>query len=61
MEGVVIFHAGTKIVDDKLATNGGRVLGVSAIGATLEGAWEKAYEAVGLIDFEGKQFRKDIA
>jgi phosphoribosylamine--glycine ligase len=61
MEGVAIFHAGTKIVDDNLVTNGGRVLGISATGETLEGARQKAYAAVELIDFEGKQFRKDIA
>ena len=57
---VVIFHAGTKIINNNLVTNGGRVLGVSATGSTLEDARQKAYKAVALIDFEGKQFRKDI-
>ncbi len=61
MEGVVIFHAGTKILDSNIVTNGGRVLGVSARDETLEGARQKAYDAVERINFEGKQFRKDIA
>lgn len=57
---IVVFHAGTKIKDGKLVTNGGRVLGVSAVGKTLEEALEKAYEAIKKISFEGMQYRKDI-
>ncbi|MDR3519933.1 MAG: phosphoribosylamine--glycine ligase [Candidatus Pacebacteria bacterium] len=57
---IVIFHAGTKTKDGKLVTNGGRVLGVSAIGTTLEEALKKAYKAVEKISFEGMQYRKDI-
>lgn len=59
--GVVVFHAGTKRMDDgTLLTNGGRVLGVSAVGATLEAALDTAYAAAGKIHFEGKYLRRDI-
>lgn len=60
--GVTIFHAGTMIenVSQSLVTNGGRVLGVSAVGDTLKAALDRAYEAVGKIHFEGMQFRRDI-
>lgn len=57
--GVVVFHAGT-IFTDELRTSGGRVLGVSAIGETLRDALNRAYQAAGLITFEGIQYRKDI-
>jgi phosphoribosylamine--glycine ligase len=57
---IVVFHAGTKIVGQNLVTNGGRVLGVSAIGNTLEEALKKAYEAIKKISFEGMYYRKDI-
>ncbi len=57
---VVIFHAGTKIENNKLVTNGGRVLGVSAIGTTLQEALKKAYKAIETISFKGMQYRKDI-
>ncbi|MBM3261579.1 phosphoribosylamine--glycine ligase [Candidatus Kaiserbacteria bacterium] len=57
--GVVVFHAGTTF-DGELKTSGGRVLGVTAIGNTLHDALDRAYEAVELIEFEGKQYRKDI-
>jgi len=60
MEDVVIFQAGTKIFDGKLVTNGGRVLGVSTTGNTLSEARHKAYKAIEIVDFDGKQFRKDI-
>lgn len=58
---IVVFHAGTKL-DDKgnLVTNGGRVLGVSAVGDTLEKALAKAYKAIEKISFKGIQYRKDI-
>ncbi|OGI57302.1 phosphoribosylamine--glycine ligase [Candidatus Nomurabacteria bacterium RIFCSPHIGHO2_02_FULL_37_13] len=58
---IIVFHAGTKL-DDKsnLATNGGRVLGVSATGNTLKEALTKAYKAIEKISFEGMQFRRDI-
>ena len=60
LQGVTVFHAGTKVVDDQVLTSGGRVLNVTALGDTFAGARERAYEAAALIDFEGKQFRTDI-
>ena len=61
LENVKLYHAGTKLLaDGMLVTNGGRVLNVTALGATFEEARERAYEAVNLIHFEGKQFRRDI-
>lgn len=57
---IIVFHAGTKIDNDNLVTNGGRVLGVSATGNTLKEALEKAYKAIEKISFEGMQYRKDI-
>ena len=56
----MIFHAGTKIENNKLVTNGGRVLGVSATGNNLEDALAKAYKAIEKINFEGMYYRKDI-
>ena len=56
---VVVFHAGTKF-DGGLKTSGGRVLGVTAVGATLRDALDRAYEAVRLIHFKGMQYRCDI-
>ena len=57
---VVVFHAGTALKDGKVVTNGGRDLGVTALGATLEEARAKAYAAAEKISFEGKQLRRDI-
>lgn len=57
---IIIFHAGTKLVDNKLVTNGGRVLGVSATGNTLQESLAKAYKAIEKISFDGMQYRKDI-
>lgn len=57
---IVVFHAGTKTTQQDLTTNGGRVLGVSATGDTLEEALAKAYKAIEKIYFEGIQYRKDI-
>lgn len=61
LPGITVFHAGTK-VDDKgrLVTAGGRVLNVVALGDSFEDARTRAYEACDLIEFEGKQFRRDI-
>ena len=58
---VVIFHSGTKMSGDELMATGGRVLGVTATGTTLQEAIDTAYRAVSLIDFPGMQYRKDIA
>ncbi len=61
VEGVKVFHAGTSKRDGSFYTAGGRVLGVSARAAELETAVGKAYEACGLIRFDGAHYRKDIA
>ncbi len=62
LEGVTVFHAGTRLRDDgTLVTAGGRVLCVTALGRDLASARERAYEAVGLVEFEGKVVRHDIA
>lgn len=57
---VTVFHAGTKLVDAKLVTSGGRVLGVTALGNSVAEAIERAYEACDLIHWEGKYMRRDI-
>ena len=59
-EGVVVFHAGTIRGEDGLMTNGGRVLGVSAVGSSLQDALDTAYLAVDRIHYWGKQYRSDI-
>lgn len=62
LDGVTVFHAGTALnQDDELVTNGGRVLNVVALADTFEDARELAYEACDKINFEGKQYRHDIA
>jgi phosphoribosylamine--glycine ligase len=60
-EGVYVFHAGTRLDNDVYYTNGGRVLGVTAMGSSKEEARQKAYRAVERIHFYGAQYRKDIA
>jgi len=57
---IVVFHAGTKMENNKLVTNGGRVLGVSATAETLAEALQKAYKAIEKVSFEGMYYRKDI-
>jgi phosphoribosylamine--glycine ligase/phosphoribosylaminoimidazole synthetase len=57
---VVVFHAGTKLQADHVATSGGRVLGVTGMGEDLPAALAAAYRAVETIHFEGMQWRKDI-
>lgn len=58
--GVKVLHAGTRHVGEKIVTNGGRVLGVTAAGDSLAAALAKAYEAAGKISFEGMHYRRDI-
>jgi phosphoribosylamine--glycine ligase len=58
--GVIMFHAGTKVVDNRIVTAGGRVLSVVALGETLPQARELAYRAAEKIEFEGRYFRRDI-
>jgi len=58
---VKVFHAGTALKDGKLVTNGGRVLGVTALGDTIAAAQKRAYEAVEKIHWQDRYYRKDIA
>ncbi len=60
VEGAEVFHAGTKLEHGKFYTNGGRVLGVTGKGKTLDEALEKAYNAVKKINFENVHYRTDI-
>jgi phosphoribosylamine--glycine ligase len=60
LEGVVVFHAGTRIDNGSLVTNGGRVLNVTAIAEDLPKTIAKAYEALGKISIENAQYRTDI-
>lgn len=57
---VKVFHAGTKVKDDTLVTNGGRVLCVTALGDTIAEAQTQALATCALIDFDGMQYRRDI-
>lgn len=57
---VTVYHAGTRWEDGAFYTNGGRILDVTAVGGSLKEALEKAYAAVGVIDFDGKAYRGDI-
>ena len=59
-EGYYCFHAGTKLTDQGIVTNGGRVLGVTATGATLQEARTNAYEATKWVTFDNKYMRTDI-
>jgi phosphoribosylamine--glycine ligase len=57
---VVVFHAGTAIKDGDLVTNGGRVVGVTALDGDIPSAIERAYKAVSMIHFDRMHYRKDI-
>ena len=59
-DGYYVFHAGSRFSDGKIVTNGGRVLGVTALGKDLKEARANAYEAVKWIDFDNKYCRSDI-
>jgi phosphoribosylamine--glycine ligase len=61
LPNVKVFHAGTALKDGQIVTNGGRVLGVTALGKDLRSAQAAAYAAVEKIHFDGAQFRRDIA
>ena len=61
LPGVKVFHAGTKLENGLFVTDGGRVLGVTALGDTLADAKANAYEAVSKIHFQGMHYRRDIA
>jgi phosphoribosylamine--glycine ligase len=55
-----VFHAGTKLVEGRVVTDGGRVLGITALGETIRRAKEHAHEAIRQIQFAGGFYRKDI-
>jgi phosphoribosylamine--glycine ligase len=56
-----VFHAGTAQHGDRLVTNGGRILDVTALGPTIAAARERAYDAAARISFRGARYRSDIA
>ncbi len=58
--GAQVFHAGTAMKDGAIVTAGGRVLGVTGVAPTIADALARAYEAVGVIRFDGMQYRRDI-
>ncbi len=59
-DDIVVFHAGTRRSGDRVVTAGGRVLAVTALAPTLQQAAERSRAAAGAIEFEGKQYRRDI-
>ena len=61
LDGLQIFHAGTRQLNNEIVTAGGRVLAVTALGSTMAEARSRAYEAVGRIHFENCHYRRDIA
>ena len=62
LANVAVFHAGTKRAPDgRIVTDGGRVLGVTGLGETIEAAARLAYKGVSRIRFDGAQVRRDIA
>lgn len=56
----IVFHAGTKLINNEMQTNGGRVMAITGLGNTLQDALLKAYQDADKISFDGKYFRKDI-
>ena len=60
LDDVTVFHAGTAWQDGRLTSSGGRVLGVTAVGAGLRAALESAYDGVAKIGFPGAQYRRDL-
>lgn len=59
-DGIILFHAGTAFKDGELVTNGGRVIGVTALGETIEDARKKAYKNIQSIKFDNMHYRTDI-
>lgn len=59
-DGIILFHAGTAFKDGELVTNGGRVIGVTALGETIENARKKAYKNIENIQFDKMHYRTDI-
>ena len=60
LHGVTVFHAGTRLSENRVETAGGRVLGVTAIAESLPAAKRRAYDAVEKIEFDGRYYRRDI-
>ncbi len=60
IDDLVVFHAGTSFKDNEVVNNGGRVLGVTGLGATVQAAIDKAYAGVAVIGWRDVHFRKDI-
>ncbi len=60
VEGSLVFHAGTKVFDAKIVSSGGRVLAITSLGENMEEALAKSYANAGRIEFEGKNYRKDL-
>ncbi len=60
VKGSMLFHAGTALKDDKVVTNGGRVLAITSLGADMKQALQKSYENAEQIAYDGKYYRKDI-
>lgn len=60
VEGSIVFHAGTKAVEERVLTDGGRVLAITSLGATLPDAVRQSLKNAAKVDFEGKYYRKDI-
>jgi phosphoribosylamine--glycine ligase len=59
--GALVFHAGTALQEDRLVTNGGRIVGVTGLGVSVADARTAAYRAADLIEFDGARRRDDIA
>jgi phosphoribosylamine--glycine ligase len=59
-QGAIVFHAGTKLIGDNVVTDGGRVVGITAVGANFEKAIATVYDAVKSIQFENMYYRRDI-
>tara|TARA_Y100000991_G_scaffold145351_2_gene109862 strand:+ start:631 stop:1917 length:1287 start_codon:yes stop_codon:yes gene_type:complete len=60
VENSILFHAGTRMEEDKLITNGGRVMAITSFGRTIEEALRKSFDNAEKVNFEGKYYRKDI-
>jgi phosphoribosylamine--glycine ligase len=60
VENSLVFHAGTRQVDDKVLTNGGRVMAITSLGRTMQEALNKSFDNAEKIQFDDKYYRRDI-
>ncbi|MBE0639349.1 MAG: phosphoribosylamine--glycine ligase [Bacteroidales bacterium] len=60
VEGSILFHAGTRVQEDKIVTNGGRVIAVTSLAFGINEALEKSYKNAARVDFDGKYYRRDL-